>query len=492
MFCRALSTRHLFHFMAERMMISTRGCHGGRNFWFSHRVNIFLNGGFGCHDVRSNAAAFDEGFFWGGPGRVEVRPLSRGSHGQMSYSKGEFVLPKPTAYGHARGTIMNILSLIQNQLSPQTIQQISNALGESPEGTKSALGTALPALLGSLLGKANSSPNGATDIFNMLKSGQSAGGWPESVNDAANGLNRGALPAAHQSLLTSLLGSRLGPVADFIASRFGIREGSATSLLGMAAPLLLGTLGRQMSSQGIGASGLGDLLRSQTPYLKEMLPSGLANTLGIGNVLSGASQKLESAGAAASQAANQTGQAAYQGAQSAYRTATAAAPKASSGILKWAWVPLVALAAWFVASRLHQNEPAVGGTVETNQVLTGRSYQAPDFSKLNFAPGSPGDTLSKAISSGDWNKSIDLPGFVTDSTGALADQAKAGVRDVASVLSAAPNVKVRIMARGETAEAGLEQASAIKSALVSAGVAEDRILVNGQTGSGVPSISLIR
>ncbi len=386
---------------------------------------------------------------------------------------------------------MNILSLIQNQLSPQTIQQLSSSLGESPEGTKSALSTALPALLGSLLGKANASPNGATDIFNLLKSGQSTGGWPESVNDAANGLNKGALPVAHQSLLTSLLGSRLGPVADFISSRFGIREGSATSLLGMAAPLLLGTLGKQMSSQGIGASGLGDLLRSQTPYLKEMLPAGLANTLGIGNVLSGATQKVESAGAAASQAASQAGQAAYQTGQSAYRTATAAAPKAGSGILKWAWVPLVALAAWFVASRMHQ-APEVGGTADTNQVITGRSVQAPDFSRLNFAPGSLGDTLSKTISSGDWNKTIDLPGFVTDSTGALADQAKAGVRDVASVLSAAPTVKVRIVARGETAEAGLEQASAIKSALVSAGIAEDRIMVNGQTGSGVPSISLFR
>ena len=390
---------------------------------------------------------------------------------------------------------MNILSLIQNQLSPQSVQQISNALGENPEGIKSALGTAFPALLGSLLGKVNASPNGATDIFNMLKSGQSAGGWPESVNDVANGVNQGALPVAHQSLLTSLLGSRLGPVADFVSSRFGIREGSATSLLGMAAPLLLGTIGKQMSSQGVGASGLGDLLRSQTPYLKEMLPAGLANTLGIGNVLSGGAQKVESAATAASQAAYQSGQAAYQtgsqAAQSAYHTATAAAPKASSGILKWAWVPLVALAAWFIANRSH--EPAVGGAADTadNQVITGHS-QAPDFSKLNFAPGSTADTLSKAIVAGDWNKSIDLPGFVTDSTGALADQAKAGVRDVASVLAAAPSVKVRIIARGETAEAGLEQASAIKSALVSAGVREDRILVNGQTGSGVPSISLIR
>src|SRR6185369_5760083 len=154
------------------------------------------------------------------------------------------------------GKVMNILSLIQNQLSPETIGQISTAVGESPEGTKSALGTAFPALLGSLLGKANSSPSGVTDIFNMLKQGQTQGGWSDAIGNVMGGLSGGAPQAANQSLLSSLLGSKLGPVADFIASRCGIRGSSATSLLGMAAPLLMGTIGKQVSSQGLGAAGL--------------------------------------------------------------------------------------------------------------------------------------------------------------------------------------------------------------------------------------------
>jgi len=62
---------------------------------------------------------------------------------------------------------MNILSLIQDQVTPQTIGQISNAVGESPEATTSALGTAFPALLGSVVGKANASPTGATEILNL-------------------------------------------------------------------------------------------------------------------------------------------------------------------------------------------------------------------------------------------------------------------------------------------------------------------------------------
>src|SRR5262245_31292546 len=167
---------------------------------------------------------------------------------------------------------INKLRIIQNQLSPQTIGQISNAVGESPEGTTSALGTAFPALLGSLLGKANSSPSGVTDIFNMLKQGQAQGGWSDSISNVLGGMSGGTPQAAHQSLLSSLLGSKLGPVADFIASRCGIRGSSATSLLGMAAPLLMGTLGKQVASQGLGAAGLGQLLSSQSQYLKGVLP----------------------------------------------------------------------------------------------------------------------------------------------------------------------------------------------------------------------------
>src|SRR6185312_3618171 len=109
---------------------------------------------------------------------------------------------------------MNILSLIQSQLSPQAIGQISNTVGESPENTKSALGTAVPAVLGSLIGKANASPDGATQIFNTLQ--QHQGSWMDSISST---LSSGAqAQTGTGSLLNSILGSRLGPVAEFISS----------------------------------------------------------------------------------------------------------------------------------------------------------------------------------------------------------------------------------------------------------------------------------
>jgi hypothetical protein len=379
---------------------------------------------------------------------------------------------------------MNILSLIQNQLSSQTIGQISNAVGEGQEQTKSALSTAFPALLGSLVGKANASPSGLSEIFNTIK-GQPQGGWTDAIGQAISG---GPPPAARQSLLSSILGSKLGPVADFIASRCGIRGGSATSLLGMAAPLLMGTLGKQISSQGLGEVGLGQLLSSQTHYLKDAIPSGLANTLGIGNLLSGTQPTTPARSAEPVYRERASREAFHEPAQTS----------GGSGILKWAWVPLLlALAGWFVASRM--NRPSnVGGTSERTPYTAGsgqdsrgavsvqdsRTPQSPrglDFSTLTLTPGGAADYLAKSIASGNWNRSIELSSSTPDS-----------VREISSVLSAAPSVKVRITGRGDTQEAGLGQANAIKNALIAAGISESRIMTSGQTGTGVPTINAMR
>jgi len=378
---------------------------------------------------------------------------------------------------------MNILSLIQSQLSSQTIGQISNAVGEGQEQTKSALSTAFPALLGSLVGKANASPSGLGEIFNTVKQGQLQGGWTDAIGQAISG---GPPPAARQSLLSSILGSKLGPVADFIASRCGIRGASATSLLGMAAPLLMGTLGKQVSSQGLGEAGLGQLLASQTHFLKDAIPSGLANTLGIGNLLSGAQ---------ATTAARSAEPAHREASRETYREP--AQTNGGTGILKWAWVPLLlGLAVWFVASRM--NRPSnMGGTPERTASTVGsgrdsraqdmkavaplQSPRAMDLSSLNLTPGGAADYLAKSITAGNWNNTIELNSSTPDS-----------VRDISSVLSAAPSVKVRITGHGDTQEAGLSRANAIKNALVAAGISESRIMTTGQTGTGVPTINIMR
>jgi outer membrane protein OmpA-like peptidoglycan-associated protein len=235
----------------------------------------------------------------------------------------------------------------------------------------------------------------------------------------------------------------------------------------MAAPLLMGIIGKQVSSQGLGAAGLGQLLNSQTQYLKDALPSGLANTLGIGSLLSGA-----------------------------HDTQSVETPVKARGsnVLKWASVALVlALAGWFFANRSHKTTPAdMGGTTGRTEVTTGRSWQTPDFSSLSLTSGGIADRMAKAITAGDWNKAIDLQGWSFDSAGDLADSAKGDIKEIGQVLSSAPSVKLQITGYGETEDAGLSRANGIKSSLIAEGVTESRISTRGQVGAQTATVNLMR
>src|SRR5262249_32207244 len=138
---------------------------------------------------------------------------------------------------------MNLINMMQSQFSSQTVNQISSTVGETPGATKSALGTAIPALLGSLVGKATASPSGASEVYNMVKQGQGAGGgWPDSATSLLGSFSGGGAQAGGSSLLNSLLGSKSNGVTQYISERCGIKSSSAVSLLGMAAPLLMGTI----------------------------------------------------------------------------------------------------------------------------------------------------------------------------------------------------------------------------------------------------------
>src|SRR5262249_3987041 len=123
---------------------------------------------------------------------------------------------------------MNLINLIQSQLSPQTIGQIGNTLGESPGQTRSAIGAAIPALLGALVGKATTSSVGANDVFNLIKQNQSA--WSDSASSWLNAGTTGG-SSASSSLLSSILGGKLTSVADFIASHTGIKGSSSGAIL---------------------------------------------------------------------------------------------------------------------------------------------------------------------------------------------------------------------------------------------------------------------
>jgi outer membrane protein OmpA-like peptidoglycan-associated protein len=127
-----------------------------------------------------------------------------------------------------------------------------------------------------------STKEGADDLLALLKRNHFDG---SQLTDAASALTSpgGAsrLSEMGGSLLSSILGTRASAITDWVASLGGLRRSSASSLLGLATPLVLAQLGRLVSGAGWSASSLMNLLSSQKPYLQGA-PPGLANVLGLG------------------------------------------------------------------------------------------------------------------------------------------------------------------------------------------------------------------
>jgi len=358
-------------------------------------------------------------------------------------------------------------------ISPELLGQISNAVGESPESTKSALEQSVPALLGSAVSEA-SSPQGATNLFKLLKDKAPQGGWSTSASSLLGSLMGGG-GGIGSSIISALLGSKAGMLRDFIAKASGIRPESASSLLGLGEHMLMGTLGKQVADQGLGASTFGQLLRSQIPHLQGALSPELAGMLGLGNLLTGA-------------------KAAVQGASQTYGQPVGGRPElAGAGRgLKWAAVALAVLAGAILLAHRYGGGTNVGGVSDENATTHGMgagmptNIQLPHINTADFT-----DRLKTAIASSDGTP-IDLPGVSFDNMGDLSASAKNTLSLVGNAVSGNPSVKVNITSYGKAMEEAASRANAIKSVLVSAGISGDRLNTQPEVGEGIPKVSFTK
>jgi OmpA-OmpF porin, OOP family len=179
---------------------------------------------------------------------------------------------------------MDLLGLVKEQLSTAAVSKISSFLGESNENTASALGSAVPSILGGLMQQA-STTKGAGDLLNTIKTGGHDGGILDNLSSMLEDVDGSSnLVSAGTSLLGSIFGDKVGSLANIISGISGIKTGSASSLLSMAAPILMGVLGKQVTSQGMGVSGLANLLMGQKDAVKAALPAGIGSILNVGSL----------------------------------------------------------------------------------------------------------------------------------------------------------------------------------------------------------------
>lgn len=151
----------------------------------------------------------------------------------------------------------SILDFLGSDTGKQFIEKSSNEVNESPEKVKSALGMALPMMLGALKSKAGS-PDGAENIDKALQDDKHNG----SVLDKISSGDLSGLLSEGPGILGHIFGGKQGQIEQAVGATTGMDSSKVSKLLQMAAPVVMGILGSQKRKDHVNSGGLQGLIGS--------------------------------------------------------------------------------------------------------------------------------------------------------------------------------------------------------------------------------------
>jgi membrane-bound inhibitor of C-type lysozyme len=174
----------------------------------------------------------------------------------------------------------SLLDGLKSLVTPEFLSGAARNLGETEGAVATGLGAAFPAILAGLVGKAGDS-QAMRPLFDLISSPANDGSVIRDPRLALTATPQSPLGAAGSKLLSSVFGGQMSSIGDWISRFAGFRSGSGSSLLGMAAPLVLGLLGNRVRSGGLNLAGLGSLLLGEKDSIMRALPAGLGSVLGL-------------------------------------------------------------------------------------------------------------------------------------------------------------------------------------------------------------------
>jgi hypothetical protein len=193
---------------------------------------------------------------------------------------------------------MNIVSLAMQFLGPAIIGKIASSLGINQSLATKAIGAIVPTILAGVTGAA-SKPGGGQLLSDALS--KQDGGLLGNLGNLIGGGGQADLVKNGTSVLGSLLGgSAVSSLAGAVGKFAGVSDNASSSLIGMLAPAVLGTLGQQQKAQNLDAGGLVRMLEGQKQNVAEALPKGFSDLLGGTGLLDSIGPQLRSLSSAAS------------------------------------------------------------------------------------------------------------------------------------------------------------------------------------------------
>jgi hypothetical protein len=167
----------------------------------------------------------------------------------------------------------SMIESLMGMLGGDTLSKISQQIGIPEEKAKQALPDVLGVLTGALA-KESSQKQGAQSLSKALSEDHD-GSILNNLSDYISNYQSGS----GNGILNHTLGNSRPAVERGLSQKTGLDVGSIGNLLTMAAPIIMGMLGKTQKQNGLDAGGLSNILGQESSQAQSMFP-GLGGILG--------------------------------------------------------------------------------------------------------------------------------------------------------------------------------------------------------------------
>ncbi|MGB3152232.1 MAG: DUF937 domain-containing protein [Maribacter sp.] len=180
-----------------------------------------------------------------------------------------------------------LLDLLNSPMGKQLISGVAGQTGQPENKTADVLSMAMPLLLGAMK-KNVSTPQGAQGLMSAL-SGKHNGGILDDLGGLFGGGVDESVMQDGAGILSHVFGGKQPQVENALSQKSGLDAGSIAQILKIAAPIVMGFIGKQTAQSNVKDSGgmnalLGSMLGGQ-PQENQSLITTLLDADGDGSIL---------------------------------------------------------------------------------------------------------------------------------------------------------------------------------------------------------------
>ena len=172
---------------------------------------------------------------------------------------------------------MNLLDIIKAHVGEENVNQLSSNLGEDKGNTLDAISKAVPVLV-SAMARNTRSEEGANSLAGALDRDHDG-----SILDNIGSLISNPEASEGQGILKHVLGGKQNNAEKAVSEKSGISLDSAIKIFQVAAPILMGMLGKKKREENLDGGGLAGMLGSLASSQEKDDEGGS----GIGSMITG-------------------------------------------------------------------------------------------------------------------------------------------------------------------------------------------------------------